>query len=238
MDDRITVITVCFNSENEIESTLLSVLNQTYDNIEYIIVDGASKDGTLTIIETVSINYPNRRIIVKSEPDRGIYDAMNKGVNLSSGKWIIFMNSGDCFHDDNVISDCFKNYIDNGESIIYGRIAEVDSNKEYTGVIRYGYDPFFPACHQAIFTRTEELVSHPFDTSYRVMADYKFFYDLYKRRPNYYKTDLIIADYDNNGFSRNAYSTAAWEKFRFLLSRSDIRCIRYLGRYIKARFLS
>ena len=99
----ITVVTVVFNGEATLEQTIQSVVNQTYDNVEYIIVDGGSKDRTLDIIK----KYEDRIDYWQSEPDKGIYDAMNKGIELANGDWINFMNSGDSFYNECVIKNIY-----------------------------------------------------------------------------------------------------------------------------------
>ena len=96
---KISVVTVCYNSVDSIEETMLSVLNQTYSDVEYIIIDGGSTDGTVDIIK----KYADRLVYWVSEPDKGIYDAMNKGIAAATGDYINFMNSGDRFASTNVI---------------------------------------------------------------------------------------------------------------------------------------
>ena len=99
----ISVVTVCYNAADTIEKTMLSVLNQTYHDIEYIIIDGGSTDGTVEIIR----KYADRIAYWVSEPDKGIYDAMNKGIKVATGEWINFMNAGDEFVDANVLDKLF-----------------------------------------------------------------------------------------------------------------------------------
>ena len=94
-----SIVTVCYNAEAELEDTIQSVIAQTYRHVEYIIVDGASKDGTLAIIE----RYKGRIARVVSEPDKGLYDAMNKGLRLATGDYVCFLNAGDCFHEDSTL---------------------------------------------------------------------------------------------------------------------------------------
>ena len=110
---KISIITVCFNSERTINETIKSVLNQTYDNIEYIIVDGGSKDKTLEIIKENEDKF-NGKLIWKSEKDKGLYDAMNKGIKMSTGDVIGFINSDDLFCDNEAlekIMDIFNSWL-------------------------------------------------------------------------------------------------------------------------------
>ena len=104
---KITIITACYNAEQTIESTLLSVLNQTYDDIEYIVIDGNSKDGTVDIIK----KYEKRISKWVSEPDKGLYDALNKGVRMATGEWIGILNCGDLFCSTDTINNMFSTLI-------------------------------------------------------------------------------------------------------------------------------
>ncbi|MGC3977158.1 MAG: glycosyltransferase [Paludibacteraceae bacterium] len=124
---KVTIITVIFNAANKLERTMLSVLNQSYKNIEYVIVDGCSEDGSLDIIQNIDLKIREGAFDInpenfkwKSESDNGIYDAMNKAVKISTGEWIIFMNAGDGFFDSQVIEDVIKNLENTDADIIYG----------------------------------------------------------------------------------------------------------------------
>lgn len=194
---KITIVTVCYNCEADIERTIESVISQTYSNLEYIIIDGASNDGTMDIAN----RYADRITKVVSEPDKGIYDAMNKGIKLATGEWINFMNVGDVFHGPQTIEKVFQNYVDCGESIVYGRTKVIDRGNNK--VIFQGFSAldYMPTHHQAIFTRTSEMKAHPFNLKYKIIADAEFFYRLYKRNPKHYKVDTIVVDYDNSGLS-------------------------------------
>lgn len=153
---KISIITVSYNAITEIEKTILSVINQTYTNIEYIIIDGGSTDGTVNIIK----QYNDKISIWKSEPDHGVYDAMNKGIKLATGEWILFMNSGDTFHDNMVVADIFQNtkYADKvgviwGDTDFYDGDKFVEKSKKtpFTKTVM-PYRTGMGISHQSLFT--------------------------------------------------------------------------------------
>jgi glycosyltransferase involved in cell wall biosynthesis len=114
---KVSIITVCFDAEDDIEKTIQSVLNQTYNDIEYIIVDGKSTDGTMDIIKI----YENRISKIICEPDKGIYDAMNKGIRAATGDVLYFLNAGDRLCDGNIIEKVAKEFEKSKALIIYGK---------------------------------------------------------------------------------------------------------------------
>lgn len=164
----ITVITVVFNGAQHIEQTMLSVIGQTYDNVEYIVIDGGSTDGTIELIK----KYEHAIDYWVSEKDGGIYEAMNKGIFLFSGDWVNFMNSGDFFFSPSIFKEI---QLDVSNDMIYGNHAvykndekiynKVDTG-EYSGVRN------IPYCHQSLFTKRELIMKFIFDLRYRVAADY------------------------------------------------------------------
>lgn len=194
---RISVVTVCYNAVNTIEKTILSVINQTYDNIEYVIIDGASTDGTINIIK----RYENRIAYWISEPDRGIYDAMNKGILKATGDWIHFLNAGDIFHNNEVIKD-FIPQIQNNVFIAYGDTQYVFSiaSKVHKALPIDRMNQVMPIGHPATFVKSSYHKKNLFDTSYRSSGDYKFFFDsFYKDHVEFQYIPLIVADFDAEG---------------------------------------
>lgn len=170
---KITVVTIVLNDENTINRTIESVKNQTYKNIEYIIIDGKSTDNTLSIINK-HMNYINTFI---SEEDNGLYDAMNKGINLSSGDWLFFLNSGDVFYSIDTISNIVQ-AIDSTTDILYGDIITVDENmKNPNYLVANGieniaiYPPFW---HQGMLIKASIHKKKLYDLKYKSCSDYDF----------------------------------------------------------------
>jgi glycosyltransferase involved in cell wall biosynthesis len=197
----ITVVTVVYNGEKDFEETVLSVIKQTYQNVEYIVIDGASTDNTFNIIKKHedAIDY------WISEPDRGIYDAMNKGIDLAKGDWINFMNSGDKFYDKNVLKTIFEENT-NLDDIIYGdvllvrRLGSVVQKAKPLDLI--SKQMIFS--HQAAFVRLTLMREIKYDTTFKSSGDYNFFYQCYKNNRRFlYVPCIIAASNDEYGVSRN-----------------------------------
>lgn len=192
----ISIITISYNSCLTIEDTILSVINQTYPHIEYIVIDGGSKDGTVDIIK----RYENKISYWISEPDKGIYYAMNKGIAATTGEWINFINGGDSFYDKNVIARLFKDSIGENYSVVYGNtVFQYSDHTEIEANRQYGNYKFMPACHQSIFCRTHYMKQFMFDTRYKISADFDFFYKLYFTNNQYLYKDITVAVFDAMG---------------------------------------
>lgn len=197
----VTVITVVRNGEDTLEQTIQSVLRQTYVNIEYIIIDGASTDHTLDIIK----KYEDKLALWVSKPDRGIYDAMNTGIRLATGEWINYMNAGDSFYSCDVIEKIFAGR-EEGADVIYGdhqiiyssHRAKIEKAKEsrklWKGMM---------ICHQSLFIRTKLLKNRKFDVSYRIAADFEMLYTLSLNNHVFRNTGLVIASVSADGLSGN-----------------------------------
>ena len=203
----LTIVTVCYNAVDEIEKTILSVINQTYENIEYIIVDGASTDGTLNVIN----KYRDFISCCISEPDGGIYEAMNKGIKLATGEWINFMNAGDTFSSVDILSRLF---MQSGSqlreyAIIYGDcIACISLCERYSKVT----NPFWNNkslvhgkgfSHQSTFVRVDVIKENPFDLKYKICSDFNMMYLLYQQNYKFLYQDVAISKYEvENGISK------------------------------------
>ncbi len=183
---KITIITVCYNAEEEIEKTMGSVCDQNYEKIEYLVIDGKSTDRTLEIAQQIkekNSNKTNLEIQIYSEQDSGIYDAMNKGIEIASGEWILFMNAGDSFYSNDVISKLFLGKDYTGVDAVYGDTVRVRGEKETfvkardLSDIKSGFP--LPFCHQAVFVRSTVLKEEKFDLRYKQASDYNFFCKFY-----------------------------------------------------------
>jgi len=197
MSEKITIITVCYNAVELIEKTIQSVLKQTYSNVEYIIVDGGSQDGTVEIIK----EYNDKISHWISEPDKGIYYAMNKATKFANGDWINFMNCGDTFCNESILSNVFNKKISDEITVIYGmHFLEFSYGKFLykPGPLEY-IDKSLPFCHQASFVRTSVMKEKLFDTNFFVVADHNLFYYLYKNDFRFLYVDLPIANFALEG---------------------------------------
>jgi len=222
-DNLVSIITVCFNASDSIVMTMESVLAQTYDNFEYIIKDGASTDNTADIVNSYIPKFEEKGITVKfiSEPDSGIYDAMNIAVSASSGTWINFMNAGDCFYSASVLSDIFseRSYITS--AIIYGDCAEYEYGRFY--LFPKNIDNItsaMPFSHQTVFARRELLSRVPLKCEYRYSADYDFLLTAHDMGLQFTDSECIICITNKDGVSSVNYADMLKESALILKSHN------------------
>jgi len=213
---KLTVITVVFNNVQHIERTLLSVINQTYSNIEYIVVDGGSTDGTTTVIQ----QYAHRISRWISEPDQGIYDAMNKGLAMATGDYVLFMNSGDEIYDAHTVEEVFATAP--GAAIYYGETEMYDANWESLGLRRHGIPEQFTwrsfrygmnISHQAIYIRLS--ITRPYDLRYKLSADIDWIIRAAKKvdASEIVNTKRLVAKYLVGGMSKKRHWESLQERF-------------------------
>jgi glycosyltransferase involved in cell wall biosynthesis len=217
---KLSVITVTYNAEHTLERTLKSVRKQTYPAIEHIIVDGNSNDGTVALIH----RYENERLKWISEPDKGLYDAMNKGAKMATGDYLCFLNAGDTFYDTDTVQKIFASS-DEGHSpdILYGETAIVDDNGRFLHMRRLqapknltwkSFKHGMVVCHQAFIVK-RELVE-PYDLSYRFSADFDWCIRMMKKAKNIYNTDLILVNYLNTGMTTANRKASLRERYRIM----------------------
>jgi len=222
----LSVVIVVYNAASCIEQSLLSVINQKYKNIELIVIDGGSTDGTVDIIN----RWKDKISYWVSEPDNGVYDAMNKAVDAATGKWIYFLGAGDILVDivDKVIP-MFKN----DKTVYYGDVYRNDLLSVYDG----RYTPFrlsrLSICHQAIFYPIEAVKRYKFNTKYKVQADHHLNMLIYGDSEFEFKyIPVLIALYDGTGIS-SIVKDIPFFKDRLSIVKSNFSIFVYL--YASAR---
>jgi glycosyltransferase involved in cell wall biosynthesis len=191
----ISIITVVLNSGEVLEQTILSVIEQSYQNIEYLIIDGGSTDTTQEIIN----KYSDKIDYYISEPDNGIYDAMNKGIAAAKGDWVYFLGAGDILY--NKLHDLAPQFTD-PMTIYYGDVYHNDIQRIYDGK--------FPAyklavnniCHQAVFYPSKALQKYKFNTRYKIFADHALNMQCYGDKEIKFKyVPVLVCNYQGGGIS-------------------------------------
>lgn len=214
---KLSVITIVYNNAKDIERTMLSVFNQSYTNIEYIVIDGASTDGTLEIIK----KYGNRFAKLISEKDKGIYDAMNKGLSLATGDYVLFMNSGDEIYEPTTVEKIFATAPN--ADIYYGETEMYDENWNSLGQRRHQAPENFTwqsfkygmnISHQAIYIKRS--LTEPYDLRYKYSADIDWIIKIAKKASNIVNTNLYVAKYLVGGMSKKKHRESLKERFHIL----------------------
>ena len=219
---KFSIVTVTYQAGKVLEDTIQSVIFQTYRNVEYIIVDGGSTDNTLDIVK----KYQDRISIVVSEPDKGLYDAMNKGIRLATGDYICFLNAGDELHENETLQRMVVTL--KGKEIpdvIYGETAIVDEEGHFLHMRRLqapdvlhwkSFKEGMLVCHQAFFARRELALKHPYDLQYRFSADFDWCIRIMKDAKYLHNTRLTLIDYLNEGMTTRNHKASLKERFRIM----------------------
>ena len=195
-----SIITINYNNKEGLRRTIESVISQTSKDFEYLIIDGGSTDGSVEIIKKYAdhINY------WCTEKDKGIYNAMNKGIAQAKGDYMVFMNSGDCFHTPDVLELMFYYK----EDIICGKVLKGNTNipsghNKSTITLVDLMRGSLP--HQAMFIRREIMMKHQYDEKYKILSDWKFCIQaLVFDNCTFSNSNVIVADYDISGISTNS----------------------------------
>lgn len=209
---KVTVVTVTYNTKDILEETILSVINQNYKNIEYIIIDGASTDKTVDIIK----KYEDKIDYWISEPDDGIYFAMNKAIEKATGKWINFMNAGDTFFDLDTVKYVME-HKNNDAEFIYGNFQIKETGEIRKAKERSQWHIHMPFCHQTLFTKTVIMQEELFDTSFKLAADHNFIVKMHEEGKIFDYANKVLAIFTLGGFAQSNRFLMNIESLKVLL---------------------
>lgn len=218
---KLSIVTITYNAEKTLEQTLKSVNEQTYADIEHIIVDANSSDKTLDLIR----RFENDKMKWISEPDNGLYDAMNKGIRMATGDYICFLNAGDTFFAANTVETVMYsvNRATQLPDILYGETAIVDNKGAFLHMRRLkapdnlnwkSFKQGMVVCHQAFFVKREQV--EEYDTSYRFSSDFDWSIRLMKKSTNIYNTHKILINYLNEGVTTANRKASLIERYRIM----------------------
>lgn len=218
----ISIITVVYNSEKYIERTLQSIASQSGTDYEYIIIDGGSTDATLSIIE----KYKHIVSLLISEPDKGLYDAMNKGLRAAKGKYVWYINSGDKLYNNDVIKNLEQCYaLHSDADIFYGQTQLVDEQNHVLGMRKKTAPEHLDAdsfkwgmvvCHQSILIN--KAIANEYNLNYKVDADYLWVLEALEKSQKNVNTGMILSQYLENGFSVKNRKKANMERMKIMIS--------------------
>ena len=233
---RFTVVTITYNAEGVLPRTLDSVLHQTYEDVEHLIIDGASTDGTLAMAmaykEQSDASAEGHEVIIQSEPDHGIYDAMNKGLTQASGDYIVFMNAGDSFPASDTLEQiahrCRLSELPTDElpGVLYGHTDIVDAEGRFLHHRRLqppknltwrSFRQGMVVCHQAFYARTDIAKNLQYDLRYRFSADVDWCIRVMQETErlglSLQGTDMVVANYLDEGATTKNHKASLRERY-------------------------
>lgn len=212
----VSVVTVTYNAQEFLEETLLSVISQSYPAIEFLIIDGGSTDGTLEIVE----KYRDKVDVFVSEPDDGIYDAMNKGIRRAKGEWLNFLNAGDVFASNDIIDKLTQN-LKNPETDIIAGDRYVLENGEKILQTAKGIEDFWtkgsPCFHQSMFIRKRAIADRGYNLCYKLSADYEFMVRSVAEKKNFDFVHFPLSIFLEGGASKQQVIRSQIEAIKILL---------------------
>ena len=223
---KISVITVTYNAASVLQRTLDSVKEQTFQQVEHLIIDGASKDDTMTMVEAYQAQCPYE-VVVLSEPDKGLYDAMNKGLRLATGDYLVFLNAGDTLHANDTLETIVKQTAGNQQpGVIYGDTAVTDGDGKFLYLRRLrppkqlswkSFRQGMLVCHQAFYALTAIAKDIPYDLRYRYSADVdwciKVMKEAERRQLPLVNTHTVVANYLEEGQTTIHHRASLKERF-------------------------
>ncbi len=216
----LSVITVTYNAEHTLERTLKSVREQSYPHIEHVIVDGESKDNTVAIIQ----QYAHDKMVWVSEPDKGLYDAMNKAAGMATGDYLCFLNAGDTFFSSDTVEKMMHSFIDGQPpDLLYGETAIVDERGTFLHMRRLrapekltwkSFKQGMVVCHQAFIVKRE--LFEPYDLSFRFSSDFDWCIRMMKKASSIHNTHLTLINYLHEGMTTTNRKASLKERYRIM----------------------
>ena len=217
-EPKFSIITITYNAATTIEPTLQSVLSQTYTNYEYLLIDGGSKDDTVAKAKASGIEFAH----IVSEPDNGLYDAMNKGIALATGDYLCFLNAGDAFYTPETLQTIANAAMaeETLPDVLYGETAEVDDERNFVRMRRLqapkeltwrSFKNGMMVCHQAFYAKRE--IAPMYDLKYRLSADVDWCIKVMKQSKKLVKVNAIVINYLQNGLSLQHHRASLKERF-------------------------
>ena len=235
-----SIITITYNAEKEVVATLNSIQKQSFRSFEHIIVDGASTDNTLTLIK----EYASSNVKIISEPDKGLYDAMNKGIKAATGKYLLFLNAGDAFHAPDILQ-LYADATTENADIIYGDTILVNANREFVGnrhlsapkILTFeSFKAGMLICHQAFAVKRE--IAPLYNLDYRFSADYEWCLRCIKKSnsDNCKNLNTIVIDYLTDGLTDKNHKASLIERYKIMCKYygslpTMLRHLNFLFRY-------
>jgi len=235
---KVSIITITFNAARTLQRTLDSVACQTYADIEHLIIDGASKDDTLAIAQRYQ-QESHHEVVIQSEPDRGLYDAMNKGLQKASGDYLVFLNAGDTLYAPDTIETVAKAITNNREpitmnrepiAIVYGDTAITDEEGHFLHLRTHrppemltwkSFKHGMLVCHQAFYVRTDIAKQHPYDLQYRHSADVDWCIRVMREAERQglalVNTHAVLANFEEGGDTTQHHRDSLKERFKIMM---------------------
>ena len=234
---KFSIITCTYNASEVLQRTLDSVMSQTWGQIEHIIVDGASKDSTMAMVEAYRRRSAEEEtehdIIIKSEPDRGLYDAMNKGLQLATGDYVVFLNAGDVLPTDETLENISNDVNERSDgrlpAVLYGDTNIVDNNGELLRPRRLAppddlswrsFRHGMLVCHQAFYVRTDIAKAEPYNLKYHFSADVDWCIRVMKRAEKeglpLLRLPEVVVNYLDGGMTNKNHRASLIERFNVM----------------------
>ena len=224
----ISIVTITYNAARTLQRTLDSVARQSYQHVEHLIVDGASSDDTVAIAQRyqAAVAY---EVSIQSEPDKGLYDAMNKGLRMATGDYVVFLNAGDTLHAADTLETVVKTIGSGQPAVVYGDTAITDADGRFLHLRTHrppkvltwkSFKKGMLVCHQAFYARTDIAQKMPYDLRYRHSADVDWCIRIMKEADRLglplANTHAVVADFEEGGDTTQHHRDSLWERFHVM----------------------